>query len=149
MCLGSLGIAVTPGYATIGILAPILLVAARLVQGLSMGGEYATSATYLSEMAPPGRRGFYLGFLQVTVVSGQLVALGLMLLLQHAFLTSAQLEAWGWRIPFCSAAYWRFSHYTYAEALMRRRRSSFIARSSRNTSRSLGCSCTGVRSYLR
>ena len=99
MCLGSLGIALTPSYATIGTLAPVLLVAARLLQGLSMGGEYGTSATYLSEMAPSGRRGFYVGFLQVTVVSGQLLALGLMLLLQHV-LTAAQLEEWEWRIPF-------------------------------------------------
>ncbi|MDI7065795.1 MFS transporter, partial [Klebsiella pneumoniae] len=65
----------------------------------SMGGEYGTSATYLSEIAPANRRGFYLGFLQVSVVSGQLVAPALMLVLQHA-MSSAQIDAWGWRIPF-------------------------------------------------
>jgi MFS transporter, MHS family, alpha-ketoglutarate permease len=100
MCFGSLLIAVTPTYATIGVAAPSLLVVARLLQGLSMGGEYGTSATYLSEMAPRERRGFFVGFLQVSVVSGQLAALALLLLLQHAILRPGQMEAWGWRIPF-------------------------------------------------
>jgi len=100
MCLGSFGIAITPGYAAIGVMAPILLIVARLLQGLSMGGEYSASATYLSEMAPPKRRGFYVGFLQVTVVSGQLLALAIMLVLQHSVLTTQQFESWGWRIPF-------------------------------------------------
>ena len=81
MCVGSLMIAVTPGYATIGVFAPVVLILARLLQGLSMGGEYGTSATYLSEIAPPRRRGFYLGFLQVSVVAGQLIALALMLVM--------------------------------------------------------------------
>ena len=80
MSVGSMMIALTPGYASIGIFAPMVLIAARLLQGLSMGGEYGTSATYLSEIAPEHRKGFYLGFLQVSVVAGQLVALGLMLL---------------------------------------------------------------------
>jgi len=100
MCFGSLMIAVTPGYATIGVFAPIVLILARLLQGLSMGGEYGTSATYLSEIAPAHRRGFYLGFLQVSVVAGQLVALALMLVMQNVLLTSQQIERWGWRIPF-------------------------------------------------
>ncbi|MGF7136339.1 MFS family permease [Paraburkholderia sp. EB58] len=100
MCVGSLMIAVTPGYATIGVFAPVVLILARLLQGLSMGGEYGTSATYLSEIAPANRRGFYLGFLQVSVVAGQLVALALMLVMQNALFTSAQIERWGWRIPF-------------------------------------------------
>ena len=100
MSLGSFIIAVTPTYATIGIAAPIVLVAARLLQGFSMGGEAGTSATYLAEMAPEGKRGFFVGFVQVTVVLGQLLALGLMLLLQYVFLSPAQLDDWGWRIPF-------------------------------------------------
>ena len=99
MSLGSLIIAVTPGYGAIGIAAPAILVLARLLQGFSMGGEAGTSATYLSEMAPQGWRGFFVGFVQVTVVAGQLLALGLMLLLQ-ALLSPAELEQWGWRIPF-------------------------------------------------
>jgi MHS family alpha-ketoglutarate permease-like MFS transporter len=100
MCIGSLMIAVTPGYATIGAFAPAILIVARLLQGLSMGGEYGTSATYLSEIAPENRRGFYLGFLQVSVVAGQLVALGLLLVMQHVLFTSAQIDRWAWRIPF-------------------------------------------------
>ena len=100
MCVGSLMIALTPGYATIGALAPIILILARLLQGLCMGGEYGTSATYLSEIAPENRRGFYLGFLQVSVVAGQLLALGLLLVMQHLLLTSEQIDRWGWRIPF-------------------------------------------------
>jgi MHS family alpha-ketoglutarate permease-like MFS transporter len=90
----------TPTYASIGVAAPAVLVCARLLQGFSMGGEAGTSATYLSEMAPTGRRGFFVGFVQVTVVMGQLVALALMLVLQRFVLTPTQLEQWGWRIPF-------------------------------------------------
>ncbi|KXU84413.1 alpha-ketoglutarate transporter [Paraburkholderia monticola] len=100
MSVGSLIIALTPTYATIGVAAPAVLVCARLLQGFSMGGEAGTSATYLSEMAPRGRRGFFVGFVQVTVVMGQLLALALMLVLQRLMLSPAQLEAWGWRIPF-------------------------------------------------
>lgn len=104
MCVGSLAIALTPGYDRIGLLAPALLVLARLLQGLSMGGEYGTSATYLAEMAEPARRGFTVGFLQVSVVGGQLIALGVLLILQHAVLPPGAMEAWGWRIPFVIGA---------------------------------------------
>ena len=83
MGVGSLGIAVLPGYAQIGALAPVLLVAARLLQGLSLGGEYGTSATYLSEVATPHRRGFYSSFQYVTLTSGQLLALGVQIVLQQ------------------------------------------------------------------
>ncbi|MFC4949936.1 MFS transporter [Pseudonocardia sp. GCM10023141] len=99
MAFGSLMIAVTPGYATIGVAAPIILVLARLLQGLSVGGEYATSATYLSEMASSGRRGFYSSFQYVTLTAGQLLALGLQIILQ-SILTNEQLTSWGWRIAF-------------------------------------------------
>ncbi|WP_290060668.1 MFS transporter [Amycolatopsis solani] len=99
MAGGSALIAVIPGYQTIGIAAPILLLVARLVQGLSVGGEYSTSATYLSEVATPGKRGFYSSFQYVTLYGGQLLALGLQLILQ-ALLTEQQLSAWGWRIAF-------------------------------------------------
>ncbi|SES16377.1 MFS transporter [Rhizobium sp. NFR03] len=99
MCLGSLMIAVTPGYATIGIAAPALLVLARLLQGISVGGEYGASATYLSEMAGRNRRGFFSSFQYVTLISGQLVALMVLLVLQR-LLTPEELSAWGWRIPF-------------------------------------------------
>lgn len=104
MCLGSLIIAVTPGYATIGIAAPVLLVVARLLQGFSVGGEYGTSATYMTEIATPGSRGFYSGILYVTLIMGQLLALGVLLVLQFVLLTHDQLESWGWRIPFLIGA---------------------------------------------
>ncbi len=104
MCAGSLLIAVVPGYDVIGVAAPALLVLARLLQGLSVGGEYGTSATYLSEIAGREHRGFYASFQYVTLIMGQLLALAVLLLLQLVLLTDAQLEAWGWRIPFAIGA---------------------------------------------
>lgn len=104
MSFGSLLIALTPTYETIGVLAPVLLLAARLLQGLSVGGEYGVSATYLSEMATEDRRGFYSSFQYVTLIGGQLIALGIQLILQKFLLTETQLEAWGWRIPFVIGA---------------------------------------------
>jgi len=100
MSLGSLIIACIPGYDTIGVAAPVLLVLARMVQGLSLGGEYGSSATYLSEMAQSHRRGFYSSFQYVTLIGGQLMALGIQLILQQFILTESQLLQWGWRIPF-------------------------------------------------
>jgi len=100
MCAGSLMIALTPGYGVIGVLSPALLLIARIVQGISLGGEYGTSATYLSEMATRAHRGFYSSFQYVTLIMGQLVALAVLILLQHVFLTPDELESWGWRIPF-------------------------------------------------
>jgi MHS family alpha-ketoglutarate permease-like MFS transporter len=99
MCLGSLLIAVTPGYNRIGVASPVLLVVARLMQGLSVGGEYGASATYLSEVAGRRHRGFFSSFQYVTLISGQLIALSVLLVLQ-ALLPVKDLEAWGWRIPF-------------------------------------------------
>ena len=104
MSFGSLLIAFLPGYDSIGIAAPILLLIARLLQGLSVGGEYGTSATYLSEVATKERRGFYSSFQYVTLIGGQLIALGLQLLLQRIFLTDKQMHEWGWRIPFIIGA---------------------------------------------
>lgn len=99
MCAGSLLIAVTPSYDSIGVGAPLLLVLARLMQGLSIGGEYGASATYLSEMAGRNHRGFFSSFQYVTLIAGQLVAICVLLALQ-AVLTEVELDAWGWRIPF-------------------------------------------------
>jgi metabolite-proton symporter len=99
MCAGSLAIAVMPTYASIGALAPALLLAARLVQGLSVGGEYGTAATYMSEVATRGRRGFYSSFQYVTLIGGQLLALLVLAILQ-TLMTNDELKAWGWRIPF-------------------------------------------------
>ena len=100
MCFGSALIAVMPTYETIGVAAPALLLIARMIQGLSLGGEYGTSATYLSEMATPEHRGFYSSFQYVTLIGGQLTAMLVLLILQRFVLTTAELETWGWRIPF-------------------------------------------------
>src|ERR1700736_694451 len=103
MCAGSLMISLMPTYATIGAAAPIALLIARLVQGLSVGGEYGTAATYMSEVASKGNRGFYSSFQYVTLIGGQLLALLVLALLQ-ALLTADELKAWGWRIPFVIGA---------------------------------------------
>jgi len=104
MSLGSLMIALTPSYKSVGVASPALLLLARLLQGLSVGGEYGTSATYLSEVATSEKRGFYSSFQYVTLIGGQLIALGIQVLLQQIFLSKAQLESWGWRIPFVIGA---------------------------------------------
>lgn len=101
MCAGSLLIAATP--TGLGWVSPLLLVLARLLQGLSVGGEYGASATYVSEMAGESRRGFWSGFLYVTLIGGQLAAMLLQVLLQQ-LLTEDELYAWGWRIPFVVGA---------------------------------------------
>ena len=104
MCGGSLVVGICPTYADAGALAPATLVAARLLQGLSLGGEYGASATYLSEIATPARRGFYSSFQYVTLIGGQLLASLTLLFLQRLVLSGPQLEAWGWRIPFLIGA---------------------------------------------
>jgi MHS family alpha-ketoglutarate permease-like MFS transporter len=104
MCFGSLMIAVMPTYAQVGLLAPFLLAAARILQGLSLGGEYGTSATYLTEVADEKHRGFYSSFQYVTLIGGQISALIVLLLLQKVFLTGDEIRAWGWRIPFVIGA---------------------------------------------
>lgn len=104
MCFGSLIIAVTPTYASIGFAAPALLALARIIEGLSLGGEYGASATYLTEIAHPDHRGFYSSFQYVTLIGGQLIAILVLLLLQNVFLTHQQLVDWGWRIPFVIGA---------------------------------------------
>ena len=103
MCGGSLMIAILPTYASIGVWAQVLLLAARLAQGLSVGGEYGTAATYMSEVAGKGHRGFYSSFQYVTLIGGQLLALLVIVLLQ-SLLSDGELKAWGWRIPFVIGA---------------------------------------------
>ncbi len=103
MCFGSLMIAVLPTYASVGVAAPALLAIARIIQGLSLGGEYGTSATYLSEVADARHRGFYSSFQYVTLIGGQLCAITVLLILQ-LLLTTEQLTSWGWRIPFAIGA---------------------------------------------
>jgi metabolite-proton symporter len=99
MCGGSLVIACLPTYASIGVAAPVLLLLARLVQGLSVGGEYGTSATYMSEVAIGGQRGFYASFQYVTLIGGQLLAV-LVVVIVLQFMSEAEIKEWGWRIPF-------------------------------------------------
>lgn len=103
MCSGSLLIAVLPTYASIGAAAPTLLLTARMFQGLSVGGEYGSSATYMSEVALRGRRGFFASFQYVTLIGGQLLAVLTLFVLQQ-LLTTEELRAWGWRIPFALGA---------------------------------------------
>jgi len=100
MCFGSLIIAILPTYASIGAAAPVMLGVARIIQGLSLGGEYGASATYLTEVADDTHRGFYVSFHYVTLIGGQLCAILVLLVLQQLFLTPEQMRAWGWRIPF-------------------------------------------------
>jgi len=103
MCAASLLIAVAPTYEQAGLVSPLILLAARLLQGISLGGEYGSSATYLSEIADRERRGFWSSFQYVTIIGGQLIALALLVLLQ--FLLGEQaMQEWGWRIGFYAGA---------------------------------------------
>ena len=99
MCTGSLIIAILPTHATIGSAAAAVLVLARLLQGFSVGGEYGTSATYMSEVAVAKHRGFFASFQYVTLIGGQLSAV-LVLVIMQQFLTHDELMSWGWRVPF-------------------------------------------------
>ncbi|EKT4521729.1 MFS transporter [Pseudomonas putida] len=103
MCGGSLIIACLPTYSSIGAWAPALLLLARLIQGLSVGGEYGTTATYMSEVALRGQRGFFASFQYVTLIGGQLLAVLVVVILQQ-LLTEEELRAYGWRIPFVVGA---------------------------------------------
>ncbi|MBP5959290.1 MHS family MFS transporter [Pseudomonas anatoliensis] len=88
-----------PGYATIGVAAPVILITLRLLQGLALGGEYGGAATYVAEHAPPGRRGFFTSWIQTTATLGLFLSLLVILACRTALGTEA-FEAWGWRIPF-------------------------------------------------
>ena len=99
MSVGSGMVAILPTYDSIGWVASLLLLVARLIQGLSLGGEYGATATYISEVATPGKRGFYGSFQYVTLIGGQLTALLVLIPLQ-LLLTDEQLREWGWRAPF-------------------------------------------------
>jgi MHS family alpha-ketoglutarate permease-like MFS transporter len=103
MCLGSLLIAVAPTHAQAGLLSPAILLVARVIQGLSLGGEYGSSATYMSEIADRERRGFWSSFLYVTIIGGQLCALALLVLLQ-SLLGDDAMHVWGWRVGFAAGA---------------------------------------------
>lgn len=103
MCVGSLAVGLTPTHDLAGVFAPIVLSVGRVIQGLSVGGEYGASATYISEMSSRGRRGLWSGILYVTIIMGQLSAVLLLVVLQQ-ILTDEQLQQWGWRIPFLLGA---------------------------------------------
>ena len=103
MFSGSLLLAVAPTYAMAGLAGPAILLVARMLQGLSLGGEYGASATYLSEMAPKANSGFWASFQYMTLIGGQLCAIAVAVILQ-GILTEAELTAWGWRIPFVIGA---------------------------------------------
>jgi MFS family permease len=92
-------IGLLPGYATIGILAPILLVTLRLLQGLALGGEYGGAAIYVAEHAPDNKRGYYTSFIQTTATLGLFVSL-LVILGTRSMMSEAAFKEWGWRIPF-------------------------------------------------
>ncbi|WP_273789232.1 MFS family transporter [Bartonella sp. ML70XJBT] len=99
MCGGSFLIAILPTYKTLGITAAFLLLLIRMFQGLSVGGEYGTAATYMSEVASKNHRGLFASFQYATTISGQLLA-SLVIFILAIYLTEDQLKAWGWRIPF-------------------------------------------------
>nr|WP_208878750.1 MFS transporter [Streptomyces sp. PBH53] len=95
----SLLVGLTPTYASVGLLAPVVLVAARLLQGLSVGGEFAASTTFLVESAGPGRRGLFSSFQYVSTTAGQLAASGVTTVLVDT-LAEPSMDGWGWRVPF-------------------------------------------------
>jgi MHS family alpha-ketoglutarate permease-like MFS transporter len=116
MFIGSMMLALAPTYATAGLFGPATLVVARMVQGLSLGGEYGASATYLSEMAPKRNRGFWASFQYMTLTGGQLFAIAVAVVLQ-GLLSEEQLTAWGWRIPFVIGAILAVSVYIFRRNL--------------------------------
>ncbi|MGW6861308.1 MFS transporter [Streptomyces xanthophaeus] len=103
MSVAALLIAVAPTYGQAGYFGALVLLLARLLQGMSIGGEYAASATYLTEVSARNRRGLGSSFQYVSMTCGQLLGLGILITMQHT-LTTAQLESWGWRIPFLLGA---------------------------------------------
>ena len=98
MGLSTALVGVLPSYASIGVLAPVLLVALRLLQGLALGGEYGGAATYVGEHAPPGKRGLYTSWIQTTATLGLFLSLLVILLCRQGL--GANFETWGWRVPF-------------------------------------------------
>jgi MFS family permease len=96
-------VGVLPGYETIGVLAPVLLIALRLLQGLALGGEYGGAATFVAEHAPPGKRGAYTAWIQTTATLGLFLSL-MVILCTRTLLGEEAFAAWGWRIPFLVSA---------------------------------------------
>jgi MFS family permease len=99
MGLSTFLVGLLPGYATIGLAAPVVLIALRLLQGLALGGEYGGAAVYVAEHAPRGRRGLYTSWIQTTATLGLFLSL-LVILACRELLDTRSFEGWGWRIPF-------------------------------------------------
>src|SRR4051812_39486391 len=99
MGLATAAVGLVPGYASIGMAAPIVLVLLRVLQGLALGGEYGGAAIYVAEHAPRGKRGFYTSFIQAGVIGGFLLSVAVVLV-ANWFVDPAAWEAWGWRVPF-------------------------------------------------
>ena len=99
MGLSTFIVGILPNYASIGVAAPVILIALRLLQGLALGGEYGGAATYVAEHAPHGRRGFYTSWIQTTATVGLFLSL-IVILVLRAWMTPEQFAAWGWRVPF-------------------------------------------------
>jgi MFS family permease len=100
MGLSTFLVGVLPGYDSWGIVAPVILITLRLLQGLALGGEYGGAATYVAEHAPPGKRGAYTSWIQTTATAGLLLALAVVVAARESLGTAA-FDDWGWRIPFC------------------------------------------------
>src|SRR6202161_1645883 len=98
MGLSTALVGVLPSYASVGVIAPVLLIALRLLQGLALGGEYGGAATYVGEPAPPGQRGMYTSWIQTTATLGLFLSLLVILLCRNWL--GAEFDTWGWRIPF-------------------------------------------------
>jgi metabolite-proton symporter len=98
MAVGTLSVALTPGYATLGILAPLIIVAGRLLQGFSAGAELGGVSVYLAEIAPPGRKGFYVSWQSASQQVAVIFAALLGVVLQQS-ISPAQMDDWGWRVP--------------------------------------------------
>jgi MHS family proline/betaine transporter-like MFS transporter len=96
-------IGLVPGYQSIGIVAPALVLILRLLQGLALGGEYGGAATYVAEHAPAAQRGFYTSFIQTTATLGLFVSIGVILAVRQS-MGVAEFNNWGWRIPFILSA---------------------------------------------
>jgi MHS family proline/betaine transporter-like MFS transporter len=103
MVVGTAGIGLIPSYASIGVLAPVLLVLCRILQGLSAGGEWGNSTAFIVEWSPAGRRGFFGSFSQASVVGGVLLASAVAALLNSLF-SAAAIDEWAWRLPFLIGA---------------------------------------------
>ncbi|MAC59695.1 MAG: MFS transporter [Novosphingobium sp.] len=99
MGISTAGVGLTPSAETIGLWAPLIVIALRILQGLALGGEYGGAAIYVAEHSPPRRRGFFTGFIQSSVVGGFVLSI-IVVLINQAVFSDATLAAWGWRVPF-------------------------------------------------